>query len=209
MLRDSSSKRGSRQAAVPGQRPTGTQAAPEAGTSSRKAVQRRLRPLREALAAPPRSPGRPRAQAAPARLCGPWAAPGESRAQASGTLPMSAAHRPGGPSASLAWLKGPRDFSLPSLLPQREYWPCLPVPPMGLGLQASSCARLTASPRLLRGPPLLLGEVARQLHHRTQALPSAGPDPPTVVSVLVTSCPAPTPCDHATVRASGCVTTGL
>lgn len=57
--------------------------------------------------------------------------PGESRAQASGTLPMSAAHRPGGPSASLAWLKGPRDFSLPSLLPQRSTGLAFPCPSHG------------------------------------------------------------------------------
>lgn len=41
-----------------------------------------------------------------------WQLPGESRAQALGTLPVLAAHRPGGPSASPAWLRGPGDVSL-------------------------------------------------------------------------------------------------
>lgn len=126
------------------------------------------------------------------RLVVPWAAPwgvpspslGDSARvcspQAKGTLGFSKAER------------AQRLLSLPSLLLQRSTGLALPWPfPWASSFRLPAVPASTASPRLLRGPPLLLGEVARQLHHHTQALPSASPDPPAVVSVLVTSCPAP------------------
>ena len=152
-------------------------------------------------------PGHPQPRLPCTRLVVPWAAPwgvlspslGDSARvgspQARGILGFSGLAE-----------RARRRLSLPSLLPQRSTSLALPLsPPLGLKLQASSRAASTASPRWLRGPPLLLGEVARQLHHRTQALSSAGADPPAMVSVLVTSCPAPallvsTPCPRLRLR---------
>ena len=139
-----------------------------------------------------RRPADPEPRLPRTRLVVPWAAPwgvpspslGDSARvcspQAKGTLGFSKAER------------AQRLLSLPSLLLQRSTGLALPWPfPWASSFRLPAVPASTASPRLLRGPPLLLGEVARQLHHHTQALPSASPDPPAVASVLVTSCPAP------------------
>ena len=84
--------------------------------------------------------------------------PGESPAQALGTLPVSAAHRPGGPSASPAWLRGPGDVSLfpPCCRSAALAWPS-PCPLHGSQAPGFQLCCLRRQPQVAKGRSVAAG----------------------------------------------------